>query len=418
MTPAMRDGTRALRELAHACAADSARLWGHTLCGPVLLIDPRTRAAVANVAPAPASDGGDSTFASDDGVFVGRIPSSILVANTSITWRGTDWATVPLPLPSSPFSRLSLLTHESFHRLQPVLHLRATDPSSAHLETEAGRTWMRLEVRALARALRSSGASMRTSIHDALLFRAFRNSLTPGSDTLERALEIQEGLPEYTGTVIALAATSESMDRVARDVEGLEDRASFARSFAYTTGPALGILLDRTAPGWRKTVIQDGGMARQLATATHFTRPANLAAAASARASVYGGTAVFAGEHERNDLRLARTADYVRALVSGPVLRINADKTQRSFDPNTLFPLDTAGTVYPTGTFAAAWGKLEVTNGALLSADYGLLTVAAPSDTSARPLKGNGWALELAKNWIIRPAQRAGDFELVPAPHL
>ena len=94
---------------------------------------------------------------------------------------------VSLPLPTDRFLRIRLLAHESFHRMQPELGLRATDAASAHLESESGRLWLRLELRALAEALRTQGARGRGAAMDALLFRAARQRLNPGAERLESA---------------------------------------------------------------------------------------------------------------------------------------------------------------------------------------------------------------------------------------
>ena len=60
-----------------------------------------------------------------------------------------------------------------------------------------------------------------------------------------------------------------------------------------------------------------------------------------------------------------------------------------------------------------AWGVLTVTDGAWLERDAsGQLArarVPAPADLSARPLKGEGWSLELANGWEVVPAERSGD---------
>src|SRR5690242_20180450 len=72
----------AFRELDAMCARDAGRMWGQTLCGPTLFVDPKTREVVANEpTPAPA------------------LPQSIGIANTSIEWGGKKWTMVMLPLP-------------------------------------------------------------------------------------------------------------------------------------------------------------------------------------------------------------------------------------------------------------------------------------------------------------------------------
>ncbi|HWW59825.1 MAG TPA: hypothetical protein VN181_00530, partial [Thermoanaerobaculia bacterium] len=63
---------------------------------------------------------------------------------------------------------------------------------------------------------------------------------------------------------------------------------------------------------------------------------------------------------------------------------------QMTFDPNGLQPLDDLGTVYRTITINDAWGKIVVTNGALLTSDFTRLIV---------PANGDGWTLTLKEGW-------------------
>lgn len=80
------------------------------------------------------------------------------------------------------------------------------------------------EYRALARALEALPDSRAAKQHarSALLFRARRRSIYPGSDSLEATLEIQEGLPEYTGQRLAMRLTGEGPRRVAQYVRDYE----------------------------------------------------------------------------------------------------------------------------------------------------------------------------------------------------
>jgi hypothetical protein len=86
-------------------------------------------------------------------------PAQFTPSNTSMHWGQQNWSMVMLPLPNDPFLRIALLAHESFHRMQPDLDLSASDAPDPALDTEAGRVWMRMELRALARALRSEGSA-------------------------------------------------------------------------------------------------------------------------------------------------------------------------------------------------------------------------------------------------------------------
>jgi len=319
---------------------------------------------------------------------------------------------VRLPLPTDRFERIRLLVHESFHRIQPDLGLNARDAINAQLDERDGRFLLRLELRALSKAVGSSGAAARRATRDALLFRAQRNRLYPGSDTLEAALETQEGLPEYTGTRLALAATRLRASRASQAAAEFEGRPTYVRALGYGTGPLLGLLLDRYAPRWRAR-IRDAGFARQLANATGFVPPADLAGEVAAAAARYGGGDLAAAEDQRAATRARSVAAYRARLVAGPVIVLRADQMFRSFDPNALVPLGENGTVYPTGTFRADWGALTVDSaGALVAPDNREVRVPAPPavDTAAAVVAGNGWRLELRPGWRLRPGPRQGDF--------
>lgn len=392
----------AVRDFEAACRADRGALWGRTLCGPMLVADRETGFAVANERPP------DGTFEERDGLYVGRIPEGMALANTSFDWSGRRWSSVRMPLPADRYDRLALLAHEAFHRIQPELGLSGADAMNAHLDERDGRYWLRLELHALGAALRSSGPAGRTAARDAMLFRATRQGLYPGADTLEPKLERAEGLAEYTGDKLALSLTGAPVSRVA-DVRKFESQPTFVRSLGYGTGPLLGLLLDRYAAGWRARVAHEG-MARQLARALRFVPPPDRVARAERRAAAYGGDEIAAEEDARETDRQRRLTDLRARLVAGPVLVLEQKGLRRAFDPNTLVSMPAEGTVYPTGAFSAEWGSLEVTaGGALVSSDYRTLRVPAPADTTGRTIRGDGWTLELAPGWSLRPGARPGD---------
>ena len=169
----------AVHDFEAACRRDHGALWGRTLCGPMLVADRGSGFAVASERPP------EGIFEERDGVYVGRIPDGMALANTSFDWSGHRWSSVRMPLPTDRFERLALLAHEAFHRIQPELGLEGADAMNAHLDERNGRYWLRLELHALSTALRSSGQAARTAARDAMLFRANRQRLYPGADTLE-----------------------------------------------------------------------------------------------------------------------------------------------------------------------------------------------------------------------------------------
>ncbi|HVW83814.1 MAG TPA: hypothetical protein VHB50_04010, partial [Bryobacteraceae bacterium] len=218
------------------------------------------------------------------------------------------------------------------------------------------------------------------------------------------------------GTVVALEKSGESLVRVARAVEDFEDGSAFARSFAYATGPALGLLLDRFDGSWRKNITKDTNLGLLLSQALKLNAGARTINEAEIRAQRYGFAAVSQGEHQRAMRTQALFAQYRARFLDGPVLEFpRTAELRRSFNPGSLVSLGDAGTVYPTGTFVSRWGRLQVEDvGALLAPDNQSLRVTAPADNQARPLTGPGWRLELNSGWAIKPGAKPGSFVAAP----
>ena len=354
------------------CAADGGRMWGRTLCGPMVFAEPQTRDAVRRV-------GHD--------VETTKVPDTFGIANTAVEWDGRAWTMVMWPLPQNPVSRRALLAHESFHRLQKELGLPQSNPRNAHLDSAEARAWMRLEWRALARALATGDA---VAVEDALAFRGRRRALTKDAAEEERLLEMNEGLAEHTGYALAVPFVGERVAPLVKKLANAEKSETFARSFAYTSGPAWGALIEMKDPRWtRKLKATDdlGEIARRA-----WKLPSPWPSPRARGEGDYQGDAVRAEEEARATKKRELLAALRAKFVDGPVLTIPLKQMQFTFDPNHVQPLEGFGTVYESMEVRDVWGKIVVTGGGLISPDYSRLTV---------PRNGEGWTLTLAEGWSI-----------------
>ena len=392
---------------------DGGSLWGKTLYGPMLFVDPATRSVVANLAD-------DKAGLSRNGkVFTGTLPKGIGIANTDIEWAGVHWTMVVWPLPEDAHAREVLMMHECFHRLQQALVLRAPDLANDHLDTTKGRVWLQLEWRALEAALVGSGRSRAEAVRDALLFRAYRRSQFPAAAAAENALEIQEGLAQYTGVKAAARYPAEATIDAVLGLATAPRKPSFVRSFAYASGPAYGLLLDALSPGWRSRLDPRSDLGSILQHALSITLPADPRQEAEQRATEYGGADLRSEEAARSTARQDRVSSYRARFLTGPVLILPLRKISYSFDPNGLVPLGGIGTVYPWLNASDTWGTLIAKHGALITRNGSGMTgirLSAPTEPSARPLKGDGWTLQLKPGWRVVPGPRKGDYTLQAPP--
>lgn len=400
---------RAFARAQSLCRADAGRLWGVDLCGPMMVADPATRRFVAN------ADGVETPLRADGTLFLGELPDSVPIANTAVEWNGRRWTMLMAPLPETEPALSVLLMHEAWHRVQGELGLPAANADQDHLDTEDGRVWLRLELRALAAALAAEDPDAHAvAVRDALAFRARRRAQFPGAGDAEDAMERHEGVAEYTGR--ALSQDPEMPAHLTQALRKADAAGEYARSFAYSTGPAYGVLLDRHASGWRDGWDRRAGLAQLLAPAVGWTDAAGEAAAAAAGAR-YGMVEVRGEEAARAAERRRLVAALRARLVDGPVLRAPVNGASFSFDPNRVTPLPPEGAVYGTIRVGAEWGVLEVADGGLLSKDWRSLSVAyGATSPAADGLRGEGWVLRLEPGWRLVEGGRSGDRTIERAP--
>ena len=402
-------------EFATVSAAEGGKLWGKPLFGPLLLVDPATRFVAAT-----QSDSA-GLLTRSDGLFTGTLPPQQPVANTALRWGGTRWTMIMWPLPGDRYARQRLAFHELFHRLQPELGLPMSDVPNDHLGTRDGRIWTRLEWRALAEALLRDGEARKAAIDDALTFRARRHSLFPAAAASERALELNEGLAEYTGLKLSGLPDRVLADRAAIELARREQQENLSRSFAYASGPAYGILLDdRGKLAWRRGISVSTDLGELLRSAYGLSIDPK-GKGAEQRALRYGGRRVMMEETALAERIAANEAKFRARLVDGPTLSLPiGERFSYTFDPNRVTPLPGAGSVYESARITDEWGILTVESGGVLltrsNAGITGVVAAAPKDANSPPTAGDGWRLELAPGWEVVPGDRAGTWVVRKRP--
>ncbi len=385
------------KEAQALCERDGGSLWGVSVCAPMVIADRRTQ-----------------TFATSQPAPEGPRPQALGIVNAPIKWGGATWGAFMWDdvVNKTPRDRKELFLHELFHGVQPQLGLMAPALATEHLDTMDGRYWLRLEWRALARALRESGEPRNLAVRDAFAFRQARRMLYPASVEDERGQEITEGLAAYTGTVLAAQSAADAIVGAVDLLDGAETtalEASFVRTFAYVSGPAYGLLLDASSPGWTRRVRGTDDLATLVMRAL-AVQPATDATASATR---YGGAEIRASEERREQERQERLGELRRRFVDGPVLVIPGGGSGMS-DSRGAAVIPGIGTVY-FGPFRPSgdWGTLEAEKGVLVASDGRSRRVAAPVRRDEVTFTGDGWTFKARPGWVVREGSRRGDYEAV-----
>ncbi|MCA9767909.1 MAG: hypothetical protein KC485_03725, partial [Gemmatimonadetes bacterium] len=321
------------------CQADDGALWGVSLCGPMVFADAATGTIATNQPPPDAPR-----------------PRILGYANAAWRWGDERWSTfVWAMVPDDPQRRRRMFAHELFHRVQPELDLFDPGaPPADHLDTMAGRIWIQLEWRALAAALRATGAARERAIADALAFRAARRAGDSTITAVERASELNEGLAQYTGTRLATTSPAAAIADAREQLDEVTEQSTFVRTFAYPSGTAYGLLLDASAPGWNRRFTKGDDLGAILAAAAGVSAATDLEAAVIR----HGGAALRASEAARERARLARVDSLTARFVTGPVLVVPRG-SGASFRTDGVTPLPGVGTVVPHYRVSGPWGSLE-----------------------------------------------------------
>ena len=384
---------RYFEEAQKLCERDAGRLWGISLCGPLVIYDPASGTRATNQ-PEPE----------------GPVPRFSAFADGPVEWGGLRWFAIPLYiLPEDAEKRQQSWGHPQFHRIQHQLAFMATasDGSNEHLDTLEGRYFMQLEWRALRRALESSRSGQSEAIADALAFRRERRRLFPGVADNERRDEIREGLADYTG--IAIWANSPADARRAAASRLVGGDWSFVGNFESQSGPAYAVLLDDLLPGWRRQLNGTSDLGDLLASAIKRPSTTDVTVAAAR----YDGATLRTAEEVRDRAQQVRVAELRRRFVDGPVLTMPAGGSGTS-DTRDSVGIPGVGIVYfHNFTRSAQWGRLNANNGVLRSADGTTLSVPVTGPLEGTTLQGDGWSVTLNAGWVVRPAARAGSFTIV-----
>jgi hypothetical protein len=390
------------QQFAEHCATPEWQLWQSSLCGPLLFVDPVTRQVFATRADA------EARLTAEGGWFVGWLPENETIANTAKHWAGVHWSMIMLPLPERPDAAMALLAHESWHRIQDDLNLPIAPSNNGHLSALNARYLFLLELRALAVAL-AHPALQRQAMVDALGFRRLRYQQFETAEVNEQKLELNEGLAEYTGYRLAYDQNDHAW--LIDQLNTADQQPSLERSFAYLSGPAYGVLLDQHLSTWRENIRPSFSFSKTLGTALALQTASPQTDELKANeltvvAKRYQGDALLISEQNKTAQQKQQREGYIAKLVEGKVLRLPlGEAMSMSFNPQKVFSLSPYGTVYPEITLIDAWGKISVSQEALLSSDFAFIAVAlnpaeSPSSTQDR-LQGEGWELVLNPGWLV-----------------
>ncbi|WP_312902686.1 hypothetical protein [Chryseobacterium taichungense] len=383
-------------------------VWNKDLYGNILLVDPATRQLYSN------NPDLNNALKPNHDIYQGTLPDDINIANTSVRWGGKVWAMIMLPLPDDKYERVNLSVHELFHTAQASLGFAQNNKESKHLDQKEGRIFLRLELQALKKAILAATANeQKKHLSNALMFRKHRNLLFPGSDDIENQLELNEGIAEYTGFAISGRTKEQAKMHFISNVETFIENPTYVRSFAYVTTPIYGYFVSLKDKNWNREISAKTNLTDFFIGKLNIKIPDDLKSIPDKVIEEYDGLSIIAQEKSRDEKIQAKIAEYKARFIEKPHFEIIFEKMNISFDPRNILSLEDKGTVYPNVRVTDNWGILEVNKAALISPDWGRISIDIPEKINGSTIEGDGWILKLKGNYKVGKDEKDRNYILI-----
>lgn len=381
-------------ELEKACNLDNGRLWGENLYGPVVLIDVKTRKLYANT---PDNRG---LLKPKDGIFVGTYPKEEVITYVR-NLEGTLFAMAPIPHKENEQLMVSRCIHGLFHCFQIRKNIDTPEYNNSHMSERTARLWLKMEWKALERAIRTNGNTRDQALRDALVFRSARREMYPGHIQDENHFESYEGLASFTYSYMTSENIEEYTAKVLKQCHDIYDFKSYTHSYGFVHGNLYACLLFEKGFDFSDidTVNFDlGEKARQL---YEISLPEICRDIAGSLAFNYDIDVVNSEEKVLEDLLREGLRKRTIPFTEKPVVLVELESPNFSFEEEDTDPVDTLGIIYQTIRVSDNWGKLAVDQGGcLVSANLKYLRVPAKNVASEKQhIMGDGWHIVLNNNW-------------------
>jgi len=385
------------KDLKEFLSNENGKLWNHQLYGPLILINRNNRLIIANEAD------NNGSLTKNGKVFTGILPNEFNIANTSFEWNGKRWTMVALPLPKDYNESLNLLTHELFHRIQPEIGFADLYQKPCnHLDKLNGRIYLKLELEALKKALSVNNETIQNKhIQNALLFRLYRQQLFPEAKETENLLELKEGLAEYTGTILSGRTDENLRNHYIKAIETLYENTTFVRSFAYRTTPVYGYFMNQNDKNWNLRISSKTNLTDFTLEFFNISVPINLTEKIERIQNDYNYVKISDFENVREQKQKELIAKLDEMFQKNNTLSIPLQNMRIGFNPGNLIPYRDFGTVYPNLRITDNWGILVAEKEALVNKNWNKVIVSEPTEITKEIIKGDGWELELNKDWKL-----------------
>jgi len=379
------------------CNKDNGKLWGVNFSGPVMFVDRPSRRIFAS---RPDREG---LLRIKDGVWQGIFPRERIIENGPVEYGGEYYAMIPLPRQEDRY-RIITMAVSALYRI--YLKSNGFEPERFFIhywDERPSRVWLKLEYRALKKALQSDREDLPGYLRDAIIFRSARREQIRSSQADENRFEKYNGLSLFTSVILCNETEEKANTRMIENIDFFYSLPSFSRSAGTILGSVYAFLLYRNGFDIKGISLNGGSIDSLAVSYFGLELPEISRDVAGSLAIVYDVDAIYKEEEQRMTGIRERVRRQLSKFTEKPVLTLELESPNFDFEPEDVRPLDTLGTIYNTLRVSDNWGKLTVEKGGCLLTDN-LKTIrlgAKNIKESKNHINGDGWQLILNGNWKV-----------------
>ena len=389
--------SRYFKEIEEICNRDSGKLWGQNLYGPIMFVERVTRRIVAN------QHDNEGLLKSKEGVYAGVYPKELILSNAPVKFGGLQFAMVPLPEEEVDYRLKTRAIHSLFHRFQENKGIIPSPYNTINMDEKEARLWIKLEWKALRKAINSQGEDRQLALRDALIFRGSNRELYHKYATDENRFETFEGLATFTYTLLCTNSPEEFKSRLFENLDRIYAMQSYARSYGIIHGALYASLLYDKGYDLKKINTDNFDLGNAVKELYHIDLPSICRDVAGSLAVNYEIEAINKEEEKRDADIKESIHRQISTFTEKPVVFLELESPYFDFEPEDIHPLDTLGTLYNSIRVSDNWGKLTVDKGGcLVSNNLKFIRITAKAfKADKNHISGEGWHLILNNDWEL-----------------
>lgn len=385
-----------------ACNRDNGKLWGKNLYGPVMLIDRNSRKIFTNLKDS------QGILKEKDGIYTGTFPKELIINNTPVYFGGTLFAMAPLPQEEDEYRIITRAIHGLFHCYQESIGFISSGYNTANMDEKNARLWIKLEWKALRKAINSEGEEQNLAIRDALIFKGADREFYPKYVSDEIKFESYEGLATFTYILLSTSSPEENKTRLMEYLDRIYSIQSYARSYGFIHGALYANLLYQKGFDFKTIKSENVDLVKLVKELYDIQLPEVCRDVAGSLALNYDIESIRNEEAKRDAEIQERIHRQISIFIEKPVVFFELESPYFDFEPEDIHSMDTLGTIYSKIRISDNWGKLTVEKGGCLVSNnlkYLRITAKGLKEDKNR-FEGEGWHLILNDEWEAVPVNQ------------